>query len=118
MLLTKYKVYDIIGHLAMTLDQGKKVYDVVHPELLADRSVELDFAGVEIYSGVFFNFAIGNLYEDIPPEKIEKLLTFSNLDDVGAQGLKLSMEDSQEYFGDENVRQVINQIFQEQSDNP
>ncbi|GAA6617408.1 STAS-like domain-containing protein [Scytonema sp. NUACC26] len=84
----KHEIFTLIGKNCITPGDGQRVYDLVHPELLADLPVELDFAGVEIFASPFFNFAIGQLLRDIPPSHLKRLLKVSNLNQVGKQILK------------------------------
>lgn len=64
----KYDIRNLIGENCMTPDNGQKVYNLIHPELVADRPVKLDFTGVDIFASPFFNFAIGQLLKDFQPE--------------------------------------------------
>ena len=64
-LMRTYKVYDLIGEFATTVQAGQQVYDLIHPELLAGRFVELDFAQVRLTAPPFLNTAIGDLLADI-----------------------------------------------------
>lgn len=111
----EYHILTLIGKNCITLGDGQKVYERVHPELLADRPVELDFAGVEIVASPFFNFAIGQLHRDIKPENLNVLLKVSNLNSVGEQILKLVMENSKRYYSDADFRSRVNQVISEQA---
>ncbi len=55
----KYDIRNLVGENCMTPDEGQQVYNLIYPELVADRPVELDFSGVDIFASPFFNFAIG-----------------------------------------------------------
>lgn len=52
-------IKDLIGENCITLDNGQRVYDQIHPELVAGRSVEVDFTGVSVFASPFFNAAFG-----------------------------------------------------------
>jgi hypothetical protein len=87
---------------------------LIHPELLAERPVELDFAGVDFFASPFFNFAIGQLLRDIPPETLNRLLKRSNLNRVGRQILRQVIGNSKQYYSlDENTRQAVDKIVSE-----
>jgi hypothetical protein len=111
----KYQIHTIIGENCMTPDDGQKVYDLIHPELVANVPVELDFTGVNICISTFFNFAIGQLLRDIQPETLNSLLKISNLNPVGRQVLKLVIENAKRYYSDDNFRQAVDRVFTEQA---
>ncbi|WP_041226037.1 STAS-like domain-containing protein [Crinalium epipsammum] len=111
----KHEIRTLIGKNCITPGDGQKVYDLVHPELLALHEVELDFAGVEIVASPFFNFAIGQLLRDIEPETLNRLLKFSNLNTVGKQILKLVIENSKRYYSDPDFRNRVDQVISEQA---
>lgn len=111
----KHEILTLIGKNCITPGDGQKVYDLVHPKLLALHEVELDFAGVEIFASPFFNFAIGQLLRDIQPEQLNRLLKFSNLNTVGKQILKLVIENSKRYYSDPDFRNRVDQVINEQA---
>ncbi|WP_445630565.1 STAS-like domain-containing protein [Nostoc sp. DSM 114167] len=111
----KHEILTLISKNCITPSDGQKVYDLVYPELLAEHQVELDFAGVEIFASPFFNFAIGQLLRDIEPDKLNRLLKFSNLNAVGKQILKLVIENSKRYYSDPNFRSRLDQVISEQA---
>ncbi|WP_354635933.1 STAS-like domain-containing protein [Planktothricoides raciborskii] len=111
----RHQIHDLIGFACMTPDEGQKVYDLIYPELLADRPVELDFAGVEIFASPFFNFAIGQLLRDISPDTLNRLLKFSHLNAIGKQVLKRVIENSKQYYANEKTRKTVDQVLSEQA---
>lgn len=46
----RHEILTLVGKNCITLADGQKVYELIYPELLADRPVELDFAGVKIFA--------------------------------------------------------------------
>lgn len=111
----RHEILNLVGKNCITPGDGQKVYELVHPELLADRPVELDFAGVKIFASPFFNFAIGQLLRDIEPENLNRLLKVSNLNQVGKQILKLVIENSKRYYSDPDYRSRVDQVISEQA---
>ncbi|MDJ0843416.1 MAG: STAS-like domain-containing protein [Crocosphaera sp.] len=110
-----YKIYDIIGENCMTPDEGQKVYDLIHPQLVADNPVELDFIGVNICISPFFNFAIGQLLKDVDADTLNRLLKVSNLNPVGKQVLKVVIDNAKRYYSDDNVRQAVDRLMSERA---
>ena len=41
----KVVVKKIVGENCITLDDGQKIFDLIHDELLKNKNVELDFSG-------------------------------------------------------------------------
>jgi hypothetical protein len=112
---TKYEVFDLVGKNCITVNDGQKIYDLVHPQLQANQPVELDFAGVEIFAAPFFNFAIGQLLKDIQPENISKLLKISNIKPLGNQIISLVIENSKRYYSDPIFRSRLDKAVNEKS---
>lgn len=111
----KYYIHDLVGKTCMTPEDGQKVYTLTHPKLLEERPIELDFAGVDIFASPFFNFAIGQLLRDIPAETLNRLLKISNLNPIGRQILKRVIENSKQYYSDENTRKAVDEVVSEQA---
>ncbi|MFB2839274.1 STAS-like domain-containing protein [Floridanema evergladense] len=109
----KHNIYDLIGKACMTPEEGQKVYNLIYPELMANRPVELDFAGVDIFASPFFNFAIGQLLKDISSDTLNRLLKFSHLNAIGKQVLQRVMENSQQYYSNEKIRKAIDEVVSE-----
>ncbi|MEQ8385924.1 MAG: STAS-like domain-containing protein [Coleofasciculus sp. A1-SPW-01] len=113
--MKKYNIHDLVGKYCMTLEDGQTVYQLIHPELIADHPVEVDFAGVDFFASPFFNFAIGQLLGDIKPETLNRLLKVSNLNPVGKQVLKAVIENSKRYYSDEYTRKAVDKVVSEQA---
>lgn len=111
----RHEILTLVGKNCITLADGQKVYELIYPELLADRPVELDFAGVKIFAAPFFNFAFGQLLKDIQPENLNRLLKVFNLNQVGEQILKLVIENSKRYYSDPDFRNRVDQVITEQA---
>ncbi len=110
-------VRDIIGgEDAITLDDGQKVYDRVHPDLAAGHSVELDFAGVSVFASQFFNAALGQLLKEHKPEDLNRLLRLSNLSPVGLAVVRRVIENAKRYYSEPNYREAQRQVLQAMSE--
>jgi hypothetical protein len=111
-----YKIHTIIGENCMTPDEGQKIYDLIHPQLVHNIPVELDFTGVKVCISTFFNFAIGQLLRDIQPKALNRLLSISNLNPVGMQVLKVVIENAKRYYSDATFRQAVDMVLTEQAE--
>jgi hypothetical protein len=109
-------ILDLIGQYCIATEDGQMVYDLIHPKLLENQPVELDFTGVEIAGPPFLNFAIGQLLRDIQPESIDRLLKVSNLNPLGSRTLKLVIENSKQYYSDPEFRSRVDRVIKEYAD--
>ena len=110
----KVNVHVLIGENGITLEDGQKVYDLIHPALLAGQRIELDFAGVDVFASPFFNAAIGHLLQDIKPEDLNRLLGVSNLVPAGEYVLRRVIENSKQYYSSQDVRNAVDEALREQ----
>jgi len=107
----KVVVRDIVGEYGITLDDGQKIYDLIHPELVAGNEVELEFEGVTIFASPFFNAAIGQLLKDIEAADLNRLLKISHITPVGKMVLRRVIQNAKEYYAaTEAIREVVNSI--------
>ncbi|NET30433.1 MAG: STAS-like domain-containing protein [Cyanothece sp. SIO1E1] len=108
-----YKVYELTGEYAMSSESGQKLYDLIHPELLADNSVELDFSGVNVFASAFFNFAIGQLLKDISSDDLNRQLSFTALNTNGHSVLRRVIENAKRYYSDQQYREAVDVVLEE-----
>lgn len=114
-LMRTYKASDLVGELAMDTNDGKKVYDVIHPELLAGHNVELDFEGVRIIAPAFWGRTVADLFLDIKPEEFHRLFKAINLSPNDIEGLELMVEDAIEYHTNPAVRAAVDAVMEKMS---
>lgn len=109
-------VYDLVGENCITLEDGQKIFDLIHPELSGGNTVDLDFKNVKIFASPFLNAAIGRLLKDIKPDDLNRLLKITNLVPTGLTVLKRVIENSKEYYSNPDVRKAVDEILFEQSE--
>jgi hypothetical protein len=114
--MKKLNILDLVGEDCITIEDGEKVYDLIHPELKACRPVELDFAGVEVFAAPFFDAAVGRLLEEFTPDDLNRLLKVSNLVPEEVEALKLVIEDSARYYRDPLFRKALDEVMMEQAE--
>ncbi len=108
-------IIDLVGENCINAEDGQKLYDLIHPQLKANKHVEIDFDGVKICASPFFNFGIGQLLKDLSASSLNELLEISNLHPVGKKTLRIVIANSKEYyFGSQSVRQSIDAAVIEQ----
>jgi STAS-like domain of unknown function (DUF4325) len=107
------KVFEISGEYAIAADSDQKLYDQIHPELLDGKSIELDFAGVEIFASAFFNFAIGQLLSDISTDDLNRLLKITALNPNGSEILKHIIANAKRYYSDSHYQEAADEVMEE-----
>lgn len=112
----KLNVFELVGENCITLEDGQKIFDLIHPELSASNTVDLDFKDVKIFASPFFNAAIGRLLKDIKPDDLNRLLKITNIVPTGLAVLKRVIENSKEYYSNPNVRKAVDEVLLEQSE--
>ena len=111
------KIYEITGEYATDTDSGQQIYNLIHPQLLAGHSIELDFDGVSVFASAFFNFAIGQLLKDLTPDSLNKCLKITNLSFNGHGLLKRVIDNAKHYYADEQYRQAVDNVLEEYAAN-
>lgn len=103
-------VKDLIGQNAITLEDGKIIFNLIHSSLSRGEVVELDFNGVEVFASPFFNAGIGRLLNDLNNEVLNNQLKFEHLSDFGSRVLRRVIENAKEYYSlTTNNRQKMDQ---------
>lgn len=94
----RIKVREWVGENAMTQEDGKAVYDLIHDPLRQGETVELDFEGVDVFASPFFNASVGRLLEDLERDALNAQLLFEHLSGFGERVLRRVIENAEEYY--------------------
>jgi len=108
-----YKVYEITGKFATDCDSGQELYDLIYPKLMQGESVELDFTGVSVFASAFFNYAIGQLLQQMTADELNRLLTFKALSPMGNNLLKRVIDNAKRYYSDSRYQQAVDDVIEE-----
>lgn len=90
-----------IGENCMTIEQGKKIHQIVRPILQVGGLVALDFFGVQVFTSAFFNFAIGQLLREFTPEFLNEALSIDNLNPIGIETLAAVIDKASRFYAKE-----------------
>ncbi len=107
----KVDIHSLIGENCITLEDGQKIFDLIHPELLVGNAVELNFVNVTVFASPFFNAAIGHLLKDIKPDDLNRLLKITGLVPPGLMVLKRVIENSKEYYSNDGARKALDDVL-------
>lgn len=110
-------IRELVGENCITLDDGQKVYDLIHPRLKSNEAVKLDFSGVRIFASPFMNAAIGQLLKDIQAENLNQLLVIDRdkITPVGLSVLRRVIENAKVYYTNEVWSNAIDQVLEAES---
>ncbi|MGI6131042.1 MAG: STAS-like domain-containing protein [Bacillota bacterium] len=109
-------VYDVSGMNCITLEDGEKVYELIHPLLTKGVPVTLDFSGVKVFASSFFNSAVGQLFRDLNSDALNRLVSIVNLESDGAAVLRRVIENSRQYYTDPKMREAVDSVMDRQSE--
>jgi len=112
----RIEIRDVAGENCVTLAEGQKLYELIHPELEKALPVELDFNGCQVFASPFFNAAIGQLLRDQPPDRLNSLLRFQHLSPSGHRLLSRVIDNSKQYYSNEALRSATDQAILGESD--
>ena len=109
-------VRELIGENAITLEDGQRIYDLIHPELKAGHVVSMDFNGVTVFASPFFNAGIGQLLKDIEPGQLNDLLNVANLVPTGLNVLKRVIDNAKEYYSNPKHKAAVDAVVKNHSE--
>lgn len=99
----QYKMHilirDIIdSEIAVSTEDGNKVFEQINLAFLKKENVDLDFQGINILITAFLNSAIGRLYENYNSDFLNKNLKLTNVALEDRVLFKKVVVRAQEYF--------------------
>ncbi|MBF0607940.1 MAG: STAS-like domain-containing protein [Candidatus Magnetobacterium sp. LHC-1] len=112
----KIDIYKEIGEICITMQDGQKIFDQIHPILLAGNTVELNFENVNLFASLFFNASIGRLLEDIKSEDLNRLVKITNINSIGRTAFRRSIENAREYYGNKKRRDAVDEVLLQQAE--
>ncbi len=93
------QVSNIIGGpLCVSTSDGQRLHDKIAPLLEQQTPVVLSFKRVDILIAAFLNAAIGQLYGELPEDRLDELLSFRDLATDDREMLTHVVENAKAYF--------------------
>jgi hypothetical protein len=96
-------IKDIINsELAVSTENGNKVFKIVDEYLQQNEKIQLDFGGITVMITAFLNAAIGSLYskKEYTGEFLNEHLTLENVEKDDRILFKDVIQRAKEYFAD------------------
>jgi hypothetical protein len=109
------RIASIIGDTCITVEDGKRVYDIIHPELVKGQEATLDFTGVKIFASPFFNTAIGQLLSDIKNQQLQSQLKIVGLSQNGTHIMTRVIENAKRYYTNAHFRDSVDKVLSQQA---
>ncbi len=114
----KISIKESIGPRCIIKEDGQKIYEVVHEVLKTGGTITLDFNGVSQFASPFFNFAIGQLLNDLSEDELRRLLVIENLNETGRLVVDRVIENAAQYHGDKDYQKIVDDILELQAREP
>lgn len=111
----KLSIKERVGPRCIIKEDGQKIYDAIHELLKNGHTVTLDFIGVSQFASPFFNFAIGQLLNDISENELQRLLIIENLNESGRLVVDRVIENAAQYHGDKDYQKIVDDILEQQA---
>lgn len=93
------QVFDLVGGpLCVSASDGQRLHDKIAPLLRKETPVGLSFKRVDILIPAFLNAAIGQLYGELPEDRLDELLSFRDLATDDREMLTHVVENAKAYF--------------------
>ena len=93
------RVYDIVGGpLCVSTEDGQRLHDKILPLLEAGTPLVLSFERVDTLISAFLNAAIGQLYGELPEDRLRELLSVRDLGEDDRVILKRVVDNAKLYF--------------------
>lgn len=109
---TVIRVFDLIDSpLAVSSDDGQKVYDTIAPLLRQGRKVQLSFDRIETIISAFLNAAIGQLYGELSEDVVRALFSVRGMSSEDLVLLKHVVDNAKLYF---SHRKEFDQAWREE----
>lgn len=108
-------VISAIGDNCITVEDGERIYQIIHPELSKEHDVTLDFTGVSVFASPFFNAAIGQLLRDVPVQHLQSHLQFEGLSPHGNHVLTRVIDNAKKYYTNPHFRDSIEKVIAQQA---
>ena len=111
----RLSIKDQIGPRCIIKEDGQRIYDAIHGALQNGETVILDFKGVSQVASPFFNFAIGQLLNDIAEADMCRLLQIEYLNETGRLVVERVIENAAKYHGDKDYCKIVDDILEQQA---
>lgn len=107
------RVFDVIGSsLAVSSDDGQRIFDKVAPLLRQRQKVWLSFDKIETIISAFLNASVGQLYGEFPEDKIRELFNVREMSPEDLALLKRVVDNAKLYFKN---RKEFDQAWREEA---
>jgi hypothetical protein len=111
----KLSIKDTIGPRCIVKEDGQKIFNEICDPLKRGETITLDFNGVSQFATPFFNFAIGQLLNNMTEADVRSFLHFENLNETGKSVVERVIENAAKQHADKQYRDIVEEILTKQA---
>jgi len=109
----RVKIAEVVGEKCESLDDGARLYRVLHKELQNGSAVELDFTGVQSVITPFLNASIGNLLDLFEKETLMEKLVLCHISQDHLQRINEFIDFKHRMNSERTTREMMKDLFEE-----
>jgi hypothetical protein len=109
----RIKLLDTIGPECVSLDQGRKLYDLLFKELKEKNTIEVDFQGIQTLYSPFLMGSLGKLLEHFDKEKLMQELVFCNTKSEHLKSVNEFIDRAETQLTEQGYLQTMKELFEE-----
>lgn len=109
----KVELVKLIGKNCESIDDGRKLHQVIHPEIVQGASVELDFAGVESIITPFLNASLGKLLDLFEKETLMQRLVLCHISEEHLKRVNEYIDRKDQQNLEATTRDLMVDLFEE-----
>lgn len=111
----KILVKEYIGTRCILKEDGQKLHDKIVHHLKVDDDVTLDFIKVKMFASPFFNYSIGQLFNNFKLDEIRTRLHIENIEPVGSLIIERVIENANRFQIDVDYKKIVDDILEQQA---
>lgn len=100
-MLNIHIVTEIKSEFAVSPEDGDIIYSLIEHSLKNNTAIILDFSDIDIVTAAFLNNAIGKLYKTFEKDKLNKLISITNVSNSDLSLIKKVIERAKLTFTNE-----------------
>lgn len=103
--------FELFGDQCITMEDGKKLYDLILKELETNEHAVVSFDGIVVFMSPFFNASFGALLQKYSRADLEAKVKIADLSEDGRFVYDRALTNAQAFYTNEKVRDAHNHVF-------
>jgi peroxiredoxin family protein len=109
----RIELFKLVGETVSSIDDGEKLYKLLHPELKKGDSVDLDFGGVKQIFTPFLNSSFGRLLDHFEKETLMEKINLCHIDEAHLRRVNEFIDRKEQMNTDVAAREMMQDMFGE-----